>query len=491
LGRKRGGNVDSYSISIKLPQLAILRPAPLRKRLWQGGVAMFTVLAIFVAGNFVIAPQDAVSSRMLGHDFLAFYTAGTFTRLGQLDRLYNLDATREMEHSLATQNKLEVGKGFGPFWNPPFYAALLAPLTALPYTKALVLWTIANLVCLMVALVLLVRMLPALVARPPKGISFIHEPLPLKFKRDWRNWALVPLLLCTSMPFVQAISHGQNTFCSLMLLTLVVTTWRNRMPLAAGIACGLMFYKPQLAAVVAAMLVLSMGLRVVLGLGLVGAALLLITTLAMPGSLDNYIYQLPLNLKFMQVDHTYLWERHVTLKAFWRLLFQGREAGATTGFVNLLTISSCTVVAMGLLVAWWRTRRCKIDDVWTGETSTAMRDRFIGATITATPLLMPFYFDYDLLLLSVPAVLFAGEILAQAPGTRLDRMQRMLVGAWGALYFWLLVNPPIAGRIHVNLSVILLSMVAGLSMIRAIRRGVRTSSFNLPQIQHVTVKRAA
>ena len=30
------------------------------------------------------------------------------------------------------------------------------------------------------------------------------------------------------------------------------------------------------------------------------------------------------------------------------------------------------------------------------------RDRLIAATIVATPLLMPFYFDYDLLLLSVP-----------------------------------------------------------------------------------------
>jgi hypothetical protein len=339
-----------------LPQLAILRPAPLRKRLWQGAGVLLCVLLIFVGGNFFISPKDAVHSRMLGHDFLAFYTGGTFARLRQFDQLYDLNATRAMEHSLAVQNQLEVGSGFGPFWNPPFYAMVLAPLTALPYRNALVLWTVANLGCLIVALVLLARMLPALVARPPKGISFVHEPVPLKFKRDSRNWLLVPLLVCCSMPFIQAISHGQNTFCSLMLLCIVVTAWRERQPLLAGIACGLMFYKPQLAAVVAAVLVLSMGIRVLMGLGLVGAVLLLLTTTLMPGSLDNYLYQLPVNLKFMQVDHIYLWERHVTFSAFWRLLLQGREAAERSGVVVSATVICSGLVALGLLVAWFRTR---------------------------------------------------------------------------------------------------------------------------------------
>ena len=46
--------------------------------------------------------------------------------------------------------------------------------------------------------------------------------------------------------------------------------------------------------------------------------------------------------------------------------------------------------------------------------SAVSRDRGIAAAIVCTPLLTPFYFDYDLLLLSVPAVLFAAEVLAAA-----------------------------------------------------------------------------
>ena len=47
----------------------------------------------------------------------------------------------------------------------------------------------------------------------------------------------------------------------------------------------------------------------------------------MPGALENYLHQLPVNVHAMQIERTYLWERHVTLKSFWRMLIHGREAG--------------------------------------------------------------------------------------------------------------------------------------------------------------------
>jgi hypothetical protein len=426
---------------------------------------------------------------MVGHDFLAFYTAGTFARLGKFDLLYDLGAVREAERSIARKNNLEIGKSFGPFWNPPFYAWLFAPLSALSYERALTLWTLLNLASLTLAIVLLIQMLPAIVARPPP-VS-VDVPTPLEFKRDWRNWALVPLLVCVSMPFVQAISHGQNTFMSLMLLSIVVTAWRKNMPVTAGLFCGILLYKPQLAAVVAGMLILSMGMRVCLGLSFVAGSWLLIMARTMPDVLGTYLSQLPLNLRYMQIERTYLWERHVTLRAFWRLLLQGRGPGETSGLVWILTILSVSLVAIGLLGAWWRTRQPSIDDVWTCETRAAARDRLIGATIVAMPLLMPFYFDYDLMLLAVPAVLLAGEISAMPPGASIDRLHRMLLGSWIALYLWLMFNPPLASASSVNVSVILLGTVCTLSILRACRMGIRTSSLYVPSVQQVNVKRAA
>lgn len=455
--------VDKGCIAFsKLPKLALLQPAPLRKRLWQGGGVLLVILSTFTIGNFFLSPDKSVSSYMLGHDFLAFYSAGTFARTGQFNRLYDLDSARDTEHAIARQSNLEIGPSFGPYWNPPFYAWYLAPFTALPYRQALGIWTLLNVAFLSISIGLLIRLLP--------------QP------RTWQTSALVPLLVVVCMCCIQAMSHAQNTFMSLMLLTLVVTAWRKDMPLTAGLVCGLLFYKPQLAAIIAMMLVLTLGLRAALGVGIIGAILLLVTILTMPGTITNYLHQLPLNLKYMQVDHDYLWERHATLRAFWRLLFQGREAGAASFTVTALTVTSSALIAAGLFGAFWRVRRTGLSNI--------ASDRLIGATIIAMPLLMPFYFDYDLLLLAVPAVLLAGEILQQPAGQR-DRWQRAAIGSWIALYTWLMFNPSLAAASGVNVTVVILTALCGLSITRAMDCEVQATSLMLPTLNHLGPRREA
>jgi hypothetical protein len=108
-----------------------LASKPLRVRLWLAGCGVGLLWLTFVAGNFVIDAQRAVSARMLGHDFLAFYTAGSFVRDGRADRLYDLRAVQAFERGVMQKENLEVGKSFGPFWNPPFYAWVFAPLAGL------------------------------------------------------------------------------------------------------------------------------------------------------------------------------------------------------------------------------------------------------------------------------------------------------------------------------------------------------------------------
>ncbi|WP_428936710.1 glycosyltransferase family 87 protein [Fontivita pretiosa] len=476
----------------------MLRPASLRKRLWQAAGLLVLLLATLVVGNLFVDEQRAVTARLLGHDFLAFYTAGTFVRTGQIDKLYDLNAVRAAEHQVAQLNGLELGGAFGPYWNPPWYAWLLWPLSALPYRVALAVWTGMNLICLAVAVVLLVRMLPAVVARPPRAWRIGPDPIPLKFARDWRNWLLVPLLIVCSMPFIQAITHGQNTCISLLLLTLTVTAWRARRPLTAGLVCGLMLYKPQLVAVLAGVLVLNLGLRALIGIGLIASATLIATQLLLPAALDEYLYRLPLNLAAVQIDQTYLWERHVTLQAFWRLLYQGRGAGPISGVVSLLSMLSTMLLGAGLLLACWRSRGDYADDCWTGETAARRRDRLISAAILTTPLLMPFYFDYDLLLLAAAAVLLAGEVLSRPDAARFEPTQRLLIGTWIGLYGWLMVNAPLAAASGVNVTVLLLCTISGLTIWRACRAGVSSGGLAIPSPAvdpasrlYVIVRRAA
>jgi hypothetical protein len=308
---------------------------------------------------------------MLGHDFIAFYTAGTFVREGRYQELYNLDSVRNFEHQIAKRNGVELGDNFGPWWNPPFYAWVFSPLSALPYHTALLIWTAFNCLALACAIVLLCRMLPQ------------------HLGGDFATWGLVPLLIVTSMPFVQAISHGQNTFSSLLLLSLVVTAWRAKRAVLAGMVCGLLFYKPQLAAIVALILTINLGVRVLLGLGFVLSIVGMLTSWAMPGVLMNYLEQLPANVHFMQVEHSYLWERHVTFKGFFRLLLQGRDAGEALLSTKIFTLFTSGCFGLSLLLASLRVRK-QVDCPWSGETRAGSRDRLIAATNPTKPLLKPY-----------------------------------------------------------------------------------------------------
>ena len=92
------------------------------ERLWISGGAIAVFLLTIVVGNHFVAPDRSVTREMLGHDFLAFYTAGSFVREGRAHDLYNLDAVRDFEQATAHAAGLEVTKSFGPWWNPPFYA---------------------------------------------------------------------------------------------------------------------------------------------------------------------------------------------------------------------------------------------------------------------------------------------------------------------------------------------------------------------------------
>jgi len=81
------------------------------------------------------------------------------------------------------------------------------------------------------------------------------------------------------------------------------------------------------------------------------------------------------------------------------------------------------------------------------------------------PLLMPFYFDYDLLLLSAAAVLVARE-----------QSERAVTTTWIVLAGWLVVNSSVARWTHVNGTVILLTALAAMLIRRAVRAQVANES---------------
>ena len=397
-----------------------LRSASLCKRLWLagGGIGLF-LLTLVVVGPFV-DPSHEPGKVHFGHDFLPSYVAGHFARTGEFGKIYDRVAFTEMQTRVIREANLDMDGRYGAGLNPPHFALLYAPLSALPYRTAALVWLGINLALLAGSLLLLARMLPP----------------------ETRVRGLVPLLVMTSMPFCQAMGHQQNTFLSLLLLTVAVTCWRANRPLFAGVMMGLLFYKPQLALVVSLVLVADYGWRAAAGLALTGIVTLLVTLVLMPGALGEYARMLPLNVDWIQNQLQYNWGRQATFLGFWRLLLQGREAGPVWTLTRTLWGASALVIAGALATVYFRRTH---------------RDRLIAGSVACTPLLIPYFMDYDLLVLAVPTVLFAGAVIRRGVMSTADQWA---LRTWVALYLWVYVNPGLSGLVRVSLTVPLLAAVA-------------------------------
>ncbi|MGA2583469.1 MAG: glycosyltransferase family 87 protein [Tepidisphaeraceae bacterium] len=434
------------------PARTIASPA---RTLWKFGGLLAVWVGTMAIGNSFIPTDKSVSLHALGNDFLVFYYAGNCVVTGHSERLYDLNESRKFERQQGKLNELDIGPAFGPYWNPPFVALFFSPLAHFEYPLALAIWWDFSLCCLVLALVLMCRMLP----------------------ESGKNRWLVPLYFLVSMPFIMAFGHGQNTFLSLLLLAGAVFLWRSQKPLLAGLVCGLLFYKPQLGALAAAGLCISEGRRAILGVAITGTVLTLVNILVLPGTLHDWFFQMPVNLAYMQEATHYQWERHVTFKGMWHLAIQGRDNGPTAWSVKILWGLTEALFLGGLGMVILKTIR--------SPRTASSRDRLIAATIVTMPLVMPFYFDYDLLLVGVGAVVYAADRMRNPTTNNWEDiwLMRTFLTLMVVLYF----ATSLAEHIHMLLTIPLLATASAL----LIRRGLRPISQALPVAPPVPVLLAA
>lgn len=387
-----------------------------RKVYWWGGVTIAMFLVVAVALNPFLSAEKRTNGREMGLDFIAFYTAGTFCQQHLVGDLYDLPTVKKFQKQLAAENNLDL-QNVAPWWNPPIFALVMQPLATMGFESARWVWTAINLLCLGAAAWLLVQMLPA--------------------EWGWQIRGLVPLLICISMPAIQAIGHAQNSAISLLILAASVTLAKKNRPIVSGLVLGLLSYKPQIALSVAAILSCYAGGRALGGFAVTAGAILIANLVLLPGTLAHYIYQLPANMHAIQFGQVYIWERQVTFGGFWQLLLHGRLASGPTPTIFGLTLLTDAIL-VGALV--WVLIRSRGDE------------RFVIAALVAMPMLMPYFLDYDLLLLAVPAVMYAGRML--------ESQQRWGLAAWTGLYICLLINSPIGRLTHVNLAVVMLGLLS-------------------------------
>lgn len=319
---------------------------------WIAGAVMWsTWLVTIMAGD---GAMD-VLGRPIGTDFLQFYTAGLTLRLGQQARLYDFAYQSELQRSLMGPQL----DRFYAFITPPHLAWIFVPLSALPYAAAFLIWSAIGLVGLVIGL----RWLGA---------------------GGWRplGWAL------TFFPVFAAISYGQNSLLSFLLMATAGMLWLRGHDLAAGLALSGLAYKPQLILGLAILWVADgrRSWRALVGLVAGMGGWLTLTQLLMPDAWRNYVVFARTVLPGLPHWGEFpLWHLH-TVRGFWWLLFP-----QATVLADLLTAISAVA---GLALAWrvWRSLPLRSEESW-------------AVAVLLTLWLTPHAMIYDWAILLIPAVL--------------------------------------------------------------------------------------
>jgi hypothetical protein len=151
-----------------------------------------------------------LAGKPLGTDFLSFYAASRLALGGDPAGAY----------AVATHGAAEVAVfgrdvGYAAFFYPPLFLLICTPLALLPYLGALAAWLGAT---------------GALFAGALRGW--------LDRRLGWRTAAAFPAVLMN-------LGHGQNAFLSAGLLG-AGAMWLETRPILAGVAFGLVAFKPHL-----------------------------------------------------------------------------------------------------------------------------------------------------------------------------------------------------------------------------------------------------
>jgi hypothetical protein len=339
-----------------------------RRLLWEASaiaVAVFTLSMVLRRFTGVEGLLLANQQPLFG-DFLALWTGGKLAIAGQTAALYQEAASRALQHDLIP--------GFirvAPYYSPPVFLLLLAPLAALPYPVAAVIFLALS-----------------------AGVYGVAARLLLPDRRAMIFAATLPV----------ALLHLINLQTGLLVagLTGLALFWLDKRPLTAGAMIALLAIKPHLALAWPLMLAVRGRWKAFLA-ALAGVAVLILVAGAIFG-FDVYPAFLA-NLKTAQgaVDQARV-GANVYASLYANLLMEGALppfALAAHG------ISLAGALALSVLI--WRR----------GESATSA-----AALCALTMLISPYLFYYDTPLLALGA-------LVLAPGaSRLE--QYALAFAWAA-----------------------------------------------------------
>lgn len=220
---------------------------------------VYPSILIGMSGLFWMIRAIAAPGSILP-DFRARWTAGTMVVDGRGADLYNPVVQSVIQRS-------EGAHALSWFVSPPPVAVLFAPLGALPYAVAALLWLGIS----VVGLVLVAKLL-----RP-------HWPA------RWGPYRQAVLILVASQPTFELLGAGQDSWLVLLAGVVAWRLWLAQRFWAAGLAVSVgLLVKPQMMLAAIVLVVVYGGIRMIGGLllGAVGAALPSLLVLGPPIWID-------------------------------------------------------------------------------------------------------------------------------------------------------------------------------------------------------------
>jgi hypothetical protein len=177
-------------------------------------------LMIQLAGLLATPGARDAEGLVKGHDFVQFYATGSLAREGRFDVLYDSAAVNRRMWTLVPES---AGDVFPPLYGPQV-ALAFAPLSALPYVPAVHAWLCISAIVYIAACGFVVSLAGA---------------LPVSRTTTW-----VLLLLSPSLNVL--LVAGQTTAVALFAVCCAWWLLARGRPVAAGVAFGMLVYKPQL-----------------------------------------------------------------------------------------------------------------------------------------------------------------------------------------------------------------------------------------------------
>lgn len=299
----------------------------LSRRVWLGLVAGVLVWGAWLGSLALGDWETDVVGQIVSVDHLAFYSPARMIREGREADIYNDEKLFDYQVSLFAPGRWNA---YEKLRNPPFYALFYVPTSYLPYWASCWIWTGIGLACLHV------------------GIRWLGAD------RPWRAtaWAL------SFLPVFAAISYGQNSLLSFAMMCGAYRLLASNRPFAAGLAAGLLLFKPPL--LLGLFIWWALDVRrywpCFLGCAVTGAVLTVASYPVTPGAWTAFVETLPKNLRF---DNFEWWKAH-NARAFWRQLLTPNAVVAVGGRevsipVVLWGVSALAGVALFVRL-WWSCR---------------------------------------------------------------------------------------------------------------------------------------